>query len=44
VKKGAGKSSLLDCISLRNQKFQGQVFVNGQPAGSNFFGLTGMLS
>lgn len=38
---GAGKSSLLDCISLRNQKFRGQVFVDDQPAGADYFGRTG---
>jgi ABC-type multidrug transport system ATPase subunit len=37
---GAGKSSLLDCISLRNQKFEGNVFVDGKPADNAFFGLT----
>lgn len=37
---GAGKSSLLDCISLRNQKFDGHVFVDGKPADNTFFGLT----
>jgi ATP-binding cassette, subfamily G (WHITE), eye pigment precursor transporter len=37
---GAGKSSLLDCISLRNQKFEGNVFVDGKAADNSFFGLT----
>ena len=38
---GAGKSSLLDCISLRNQKFEGNVWVDGKPADDSFFGMTG---
>jgi ABC-type cobalamin/Fe3+-siderophores transport system ATPase subunit len=38
---GAGKSSLLDCISLRNQKFQGHVLLDGTPVNETFFGMTG---
>ena len=38
---GAGKSSLLDCISLRNQSFKGTVMVNHTPVTENFFGLSG---
>jgi len=37
---GAGKSSLLDCISLRNQKFTGQILFNGKPVDKHYFGST----
>jgi ABC-type glutathione transport system ATPase component len=38
---GAGKSSFLDCLSLRNQAFTGNVFVNKKPANEEFFFMTG---
>lgn len=38
---GAGKSSFLDCVSLRNQKFQGNVFINNKPADERFYFMTG---
>lgn len=41
---GAGKTSLLDCISLRNHKFDGQVFLDDRPVDQSFFSTTGKLS
>jgi len=41
---GAGKSSLLDCISLRNQSFKGTVMINNAPVTENFFGMSGESS
>lgn len=38
---GAGKSCLLDCLSLRNRSFAGQVFVNGRPADQTYYSTTG---
>jgi len=38
---GAGKTSLLDCISLRNRKFTGQVYIDGEPVGQKFYSTTG---
>ena len=38
---GAGKSSFLDCVSLRNQQFNGSVFVNGKPADESYYFMTG---
>ena len=38
---GAGKSTFLDCVSLRNQEFGGNVFVNGKPANEDYYFMTG---
>lgn len=38
---GAGKSSFLDCVSLRNQDFDGKVFVNNKPADESYYSMTG---
>jgi ABC-type multidrug transport system ATPase subunit len=38
---GAGKSSFLDCVSLRNQNFDGHVFVNRKPADESYYFMTG---
>ena len=40
---GAGKSTFLDCVSLRNQKFDGNVFVNGQPANESYYFMSGFV-
>jgi len=41
---GAGKSTFLDCVSLRNQNFGGNVFVNGKPADEGYYFMTGEFS
>jgi ABC-type multidrug transport system ATPase subunit len=38
---GAGKTSLLDCISLRNRAFTGNVYLNGAPVSETFYSTTG---
>lgn len=38
---GAGKSSFLDCVSLRNQQFNGSVFINAKPADESYYFMTG---
>lgn len=38
---GAGKSSLLDCISLRNHRFEGHVYLDTKPVDQHFFSTTG---
>lgn len=40
---GAGKSSFLDCVSMRNQDFKGKVFVNAKPVDESYFVMTGEL-
>jgi hypothetical protein len=40
TKTGAGKSSLLDCISLRNHRFEGQVYLGKKPVDQHFFSST----
>lgn len=37
---GAGKSSLLDCISLRNHRFEGCVYLDRNPVDTHFFSST----
>lgn len=37
---GAGKSSLLDCISLRNHRFEGCVYLDRKPVDTHFFSTT----
>ncbi len=37
---GAGKSSLLDCISLRNHRFEGHVYLGKKPVDQHFFSTT----
>lgn len=37
---GAGKSSLLDCISLRNHRFEGSVYLGKKPVDHRFFSST----
>ncbi len=37
---GAGKTSLLDCISLRNHRFEGNVYLDKQPVDQHFFSTT----
>ena len=38
---GAGKSSLLDCISLRNHRFEGSVYLDDKPVDQHYFSSTG---
>lgn len=38
---GAGKSTFLDCVSMRNQNFGGNVFVDGKPADESYYFITG---
>ena len=38
---GAGKSTFLDCVSLRNQQFTGNVFINNKPADESYYFMTG---
>lgn len=38
---GAGKSSFLDCVSLRTQSFTGNVFINNKPADESYYFMTG---
>jgi ABC-type multidrug transport system ATPase subunit/ABC-type multidrug transport system permease subunit len=40
---GAGKSSLLHCLALRNQKFQGQIFVNETLCDERYFSMCGYV-
>jgi len=37
---GAGKSSLLDCISLRNHRFEGCVYLDRKPVDTHFLSTT----
>eukprot|EP00624_Nannochloropsis_granulata_P003799 evm.model.NODE_29167_length_7231_cov_18.064030.2 len=40
---GAGKSTFLDCVSLRNQQFTGNVFINNKPADEKYYFMTGFV-
>ncbi len=40
---GAGKSTFLDCVSLRNQQFTGNVFINNKPADESYYFMTGFI-
>lgn len=40
---GAGKSTFLDCVSLRNQQFSGNVYINGKPADEKYYFMTGFV-
>lgn len=38
---GCGKTSFLDCLSMRNQAFRGNIFVNGKEIDGRYFSLAG---
>lgn len=40
---GCGKTSFLDCLSMRNQSFIGNIFVNGKEIDGRFFSLAGFV-
>ena len=38
---GAGKTTLMDCIALRQRKFEGAIHVDGKSPKSDYFTQTG---
>jgi ABC-type multidrug transport system ATPase subunit len=38
---GCGKTSFLDCVSMRNQRFKGNIFINGKELDGRYFSLAG---
>jgi len=40
---GCGKTSFLDCLSMRNQSYRGSIWVNGKQIDGRYFSLAGFV-